>query len=61
MVAGKKASDREKEFIKANKDTMCFCQIARELGELFPMDNCGRRERQFVRKWARELGDEEQI
>lgn len=57
MVAGKRASEQEKKYIKENEDTMCFTEIALNLGELYPLDNAGSRERQFVRHWARKLRD----
>ena len=60
MVSGKRASEKEKEYIADNQATISFCQIAKNLGELYSIDNGGSRERQFVKHWSRKLKDEKQ-
>ena len=60
MVAGKRVSEQEKQYILKNKDTLPYSFIAKELGRLYPEDNQGSRDRQTVRKWARIVKAEEQ-
>ena len=60
MVAGKRVSEREKQYIRENKDSLPYTFLAKELGRLYPEDNQGSRDRQTVRKWARIVGKKEQ-
>ncbi len=60
MVAGKKVTGREKDFICKNKADFSYCHIAKQLGELFPEDNQGSRDRQTVKYWARRFYKEEE-
>jgi len=55
MAKGKVLTDREKLYISANKDKMCFSHIALELADLYPEDNHGYRSQATVRRFAQHV------
>lgn len=52
-MKGRGFSDREKEFIIANKESMFNNQIAVKLSETYPEDNGGSRSQAAVRRFIK--------
>jgi hypothetical protein len=59
MVSGKPLSAREKVFIESNKDILSLPDTAKQLGELYPQDNCGHRDRQSIRNHIKKISQEQ--